>query len=131
MTSRESSLSPVCASYGPDGAFAREVLDQVGDKWTLLIITSLAGGARRFTQIQRDTGGISQRMLTLNLRNLQRDGMLTRTAYPEVPPRVEYELTDLGRSLLEPVEGLLAWAAVHAAEVKAHRAAVDSAAAAS
>ncbi|MCI0995835.1 helix-turn-helix transcriptional regulator [Pseudomonas sp. ICMP22404] len=88
----------------------RQLLDRIGDKWSLYIIAMLANGAKRFNQLKRDVTGISQRMLTLTLRGLERDGLITRTMYPSIPPRVDYELTVLGRSLLEPVLGLVNWA---------------------
>jgi DNA-binding HxlR family transcriptional regulator len=87
-----------------------EVLQRIGDKWTVLVVGELGGGPRRFNEIRRSLGSISQRMLTLTLRGLQRDGLVTRTVFPTVPPRVDYELTKLGRSLLEPVNGLGLWA---------------------
>ncbi len=87
-----------------------EVLSRIGDKWTVLVVNFLGGGPRRFNEIKREIGGISQRMLTLTLRALERDGLLTRTVHPTVPPSVEYELTDLGRSLRAPVQQLGEWA---------------------
>jgi DNA-binding HxlR family transcriptional regulator len=87
-----------------------EVLQRIGDKWTVLVVGELGGGAKRFNEIRRSLGSISQRMLTLTLRGLERDGLVTRTVFPTVPPRVDYELTKLGRSLLEPVNGLGRWA---------------------
>lgn len=112
---------PVCSNPGREGLFVRELLDRIGDKWSLLIIGSLHGGPLRFTALQHAAGSISQRMLTLTLRHLQRDGLITRTVYPEVPPRVEYELTALGHGLLEPVLGLMNWAADHADVVQKYR----------
>ena len=94
-----------------------EVLARVGDKWTILVVVVLGDGPKRFNEIRRGLGSISQRMLTLTLRGLERDGLATRTVYPTVPPRVEYELTRLGRSLLEPVSGLGAWARQHRAAI--------------
>ena len=88
----------------------REVLDRVGDKWSLLVIVTLQGGRLRFTELQRHIPGISQRMLTLTLRQLERDGLLVRTAHAEVPPRVEYDLTETGRTLIEPSRALADWA---------------------
>lgn len=88
----------------------REILDRVGDKWSLYIIASLANGTRRFNELRRSIDGISQRMLTLTLRGLERDGLITRTIYPTIPPRVDYELTELGRTLLGPVMALVNWA---------------------
>lgn len=90
-----------------------EVLARVGDKWTVLVVSRLGRGSMRFNELKRNIGEISQRMLTLTLRALERDGLVTRTVYPSVPPRVEYELTALGRSLLTPVQSLTGWAMDH------------------
>ena len=87
-----------------------EVLARIGDKWTVLVVNLLGGGPKRFSEIKREIGGISQRMLTLTLRALERDGLLTRTVHPTVPPSVEYALTELGRSLQVPVQALGQWA---------------------
>jgi len=87
-----------------------EVLARVGDKWTVLVVSTLGDGPKRFNELRRALGSISQRMLTLTLRALERDGLVTRTVFPSIPPRVDYELTRLGRSLLEPVSALGAWA---------------------
>ena len=87
-----------------------EVLQRIGDKWTVLVVGELGRGPKRFNEIRRALGSISQRMLTLTLRGLERDGLVTRTVFPTVPPRVDYELTKLGHSLLEPVNGLGLWA---------------------
>jgi DNA-binding HxlR family transcriptional regulator len=89
---------------------ASEVLGRVGDKWTVLVVSTLGNGPMRFNELRRALGSISQRMLTLTLRALERDGLVTRTVFPIVPPRVDYELTRLGRSLLEPVNALALWA---------------------
>jgi DNA-binding HxlR family transcriptional regulator len=102
-----------------------EVLARVGDKWSVLIISSLGDGPRRFNEIKRMVGGISQRMLTLTLRGLERDGLVTRTVFPTIPPRVDYELTDLGRSLWKPVEALGTWAREHLPEIEAAKARFD------
>lgn len=91
-------------------AATRLILDRVGDKWSLYIIATLSGGSRRFNELKREIDGISQRMLTLTLRGLERDGLVSRTVYPTIPPRVDYELTELGGTLLQPVMGLLKWA---------------------
>lgn len=88
----------------------REILDRVGDKWSLYIIATLANGTKRFNELKRGVDGISQRMLTLTLRGLERDGLVTRTIYPTIPPRVDYELTALGGTLLGPVMSLVNWA---------------------
>jgi DNA-binding HxlR family transcriptional regulator len=111
----------VCSNHGAEGKFVRQVLERVGDKWSLLVIGNLYRGPLRFTALHHAADGISQRMLTLTLRHLQRDGLITRTVYAEVPPRVEYELTDLGRGLLVPVLGLVNWAADNAGQVQEHR----------
>ena len=87
-----------------------ELLSRVGDKWTVLVVNLMGSGPKRFSEIKREVGGISQRMLTLTLRALERDGLVTRTVTPSIPPRVDYALTDLGRSLLEPVQALGSWA---------------------
>ena len=90
----------------------RDMLSRVGDKWSLLVIATLERMPQkrgRFSDLKRSIPGISQRMLTATVRNLERDGMLTRHVYPEVPPRVEYELTSLGRGLMDPVRGLVTW----------------------
>src|ERR1043166_4815929 len=87
-----------------------EVLSRVGDKWTILVVGELGQGPRRFNEIRKALGSISQRMLTLTLRGLERDGLVTRTVFPTIPPKVEYALTALGRSLLVPVSGIGLWA---------------------
>ncbi len=88
----------------------RKILDRIGDKWTLYIVATLASGPRRFNELKRSIDGISQRMLTLTLRGLERDGLITRTMFPTIPPRVDYELTNLGKTLLKPVMALVSWA---------------------
>jgi DNA-binding HxlR family transcriptional regulator len=87
-----------------------DVLARVGDKWSVLVVTRLGDGPMRFNELRRSIGGISQRMLTLTLRGLERDGLVTRTVFPTIPPRVDYELTPLGRDLLVPVSALGEWA---------------------
>jgi DNA-binding HxlR family transcriptional regulator len=87
-----------------------EILSRVGDKWSVQVVVELGGGPKRFNELRRIVSGISQRMLTLTLRGLERDGLVTRTVYPTIPPRVEYKLTGLGCSLLKTVRGLGAWA---------------------
>jgi DNA-binding HxlR family transcriptional regulator len=104
----------------------RDLLDRLADKWSLLVIELLGHGRRRFSELRREIEGISQRMLTLTLRQLERDGLLRRTVYPVVPPRVEYELTPLGATLLETIQPLVAWARAHRQEVAAARAAFDA-----
>jgi DNA-binding HxlR family transcriptional regulator len=99
----------------------REVLNRVGDKWSVLIVALLGDGRRRFNELLRSIEGISQRMLTLTLRGLERDGLVTRTVYPTIPPRVEYELTELGRTLLVTVYALAEWADRNRAAIQASR----------
>ena len=105
------------------------ILARVGDKWSVFAIMLLGGGPRRFNEIKRMVGGISQRMLTLTLRGLERDGLVTRTIFPTIPPRVEYELTRLGRSLLEPVSSLGLWARQNRSAIADARYQFDAAAA--
>jgi DNA-binding HxlR family transcriptional regulator len=88
----------------------REVLNRVGDKWSVLVVVLLGDGPKRFSALRRSIEGISQRMLTLTLKGLERDGLVSRTVYPTIPPRVEYQLTKLGRGLLMPITGLSKWA---------------------
>ncbi|MBP6706016.1 MAG: helix-turn-helix transcriptional regulator [Achromobacter sp.] len=102
-----------------------QVLARVGEKWSVLIIMLLADGPRRFTEIKRAINGISQRMLTLCLRGLERDGLIKRTVIAVMPPHVEYELTPLGCSLTEPVTALGMWASKHLSDIDAAREAFD------
>lgn len=101
-------------------------LSLIGDKWTVLVIMLLSKGPRRFNELKRVIGGISQRMLTLTLRGLEREGLVTRTMFPTIPPRVDYELTELGRSLLEPVMALGCWAIRNQPALKAARDGFDA-----
>src|SRR6266581_9080862 len=114
------SLIPSNLHVPEDCRAVSEVLSRVGDKWTVLVVSTLGDGSKRFNELRRALGSISQRMLTLTLRGLERDGLVTRTVFPTVPPRVDYALTKLGRSLLEPVTGLALW-------VRKHRPAIDNA----
>jgi len=104
-----------------------EVLARVGDKWTVLVVSTLGDGPMRFNELRRALGSISQRMLTLTVRALERDGLVTRTVFPTVPPRVDYELTKLGRSLLEPVSALALWARRNRAGIQEARHRFDAA----
>jgi DNA-binding HxlR family transcriptional regulator len=104
---------------------ARPVLDLVADKWSLYVVVYLGSGPLRFTQMKRGIDGISQRMLTVTLRGLQRDGILTRTAYDVMPPHVSYELTELGRGLLQAAESLIDWGCEHYDEIDRTRAGYD------
>jgi DNA-binding HxlR family transcriptional regulator len=112
-----------CASIRADDmAFIRQVLDRVGDKWSTLVVAVLEDGPLRYTDLQRQIPGISQRMLTHTLRQLHEDGLITRTAYAEVPPRVEYALAPLGQGLHTIVKQLVGWATEHHDEIRTHRA---------
>lgn len=113
------SMGKMCTEHDPD--VFRSVLDRVGDKWSLLLIGVLEMGPMRFTELLRTVPGISRRMLTLTLRALERDGLVRRTIYPEVPPRVEYQATELGVTLQEPVLRLAAWVADHQGTIVGHR----------
>lgn len=118
-------MSGPCQAWPEDSAFIREVLDRIGDKWTVLVINTLSTGSLRYSDLQVSIPGISQRMLTQTLKHLERDGLITRTAYAEVPPRVEYELTDLGWSLFGAVTAMAGWAAAHHGEIASNRAASE------
>jgi DNA-binding HxlR family transcriptional regulator len=112
-------------SESEDCRAARSILARIGDKWSILIIVLLGDGPKCFNEIKRTVSGISQRMLTLTLRGLERDGVVTRTQYPTIPPRVEYELTRLGRSLWEAVEPLSTWEEGHVKQVTRAQAEFD------
>lgn len=114
-----------CRDWPAESGFIREVLDRIGDTWSVLVISTLGNERLRYSDLHASIPGISQRMLTVTVKALERDGLLVRTAHPEVPPRVEYELTDLGRSLLTAVNAMALWAASHAEEVTAIRAEHD------
>jgi DNA-binding HxlR family transcriptional regulator len=103
-----------------------DVLQRIGDKWTVLVVGELGRGPKRFNEIRRSLGSISQRMLTLTLRGLERDGLVTRTVFPTVPPRVDYELTKLGRSLLQPVNAMGLWARQNQEAIEQARARFDA-----
>jgi len=119
------SHTPVSQSH--DSCLAvREILDRVGDKWSVLIVALLTDGPRRFSDLRRSIEGISQRMLTHTLKALERDGLVTRTVYPTIPPKVEYELTDLGRTLLVPITALAEWAQAKRAAIQGARAKYDA-----
>lgn len=100
---------------------SRRLLDRIGDRWTVLVVGALDPGPQRFSAIAARVGGISQKMLTQTLRSLERDGFVTRTVFPEIPPRVEYELTALGRSLQGPLRALEEWAISNMSEVVGHQ----------
>lgn len=103
----------------------RQILDRIADKWSLLVISLLERGTMRFNELRRQIDGISQRMLTVTLRNLERDGLINRTVYAEVPPRVEYQLTALGCTLLDTIQHLVQWTETHQAEIAQARARFD------
>jgi DNA-binding HxlR family transcriptional regulator len=108
--------SPVCRTIST-------LLSRIGDKWTVLVVQTLGSGSKRFNELRREIPSVSQRMLTLTLRNLERDGLVNRTVTPTIPPRVDYELTELGRSLQKPICGLANWAmenvgAIHEAQAR-------------
>jgi DNA-binding HxlR family transcriptional regulator len=102
------------------------VLARVGDKWSVFVIMMLQDGPKRFNELKRLVGGISQRMLTLTVRGLERDGLVTRTVFPTIPPRVDYELTDLGRGLSQPVQALGQWAIQHQERIEQARSRFDA-----
>jgi DNA-binding HxlR family transcriptional regulator len=99
--------------YDPDACQAREVLDRVADKWSLCVVAKLGGGELRFTELKRGIEGISQRMLTVTLRGLERDGIVTRTIYSAMPPNIAYRLTPMGTTLWAATAPLIAWAMEH------------------
>jgi DNA-binding HxlR family transcriptional regulator len=113
-------LDPAAVCRSSDPMAVRELLTKIGDKWTIFLILSLdlLGGRARFSELERAIPGISQRMLSLTLKNLERDGLVIRELFPEVPLRVEYEITDLGKSLLRPTQGLVDWAKANWEQVR-------------
>lgn len=117
------------AEFDTDCGATREILNRVGDKWSVLVVVLLGEGTMRFNELRRAVDGISQRMLTSTLRGLERDGLVKRMVHPTNPPQVEYALTTLGQTLLEPVRVLAVWAQGHRAEVAKARAAFDHTAA--
>ena len=114
------------AQVSEDCRAVSEILSRIGDKWTVLVVQVLGRGPARFSELRRAIGGISQKMLTSTLRQLERDGLATRTVYPTIPPRVDYELTDLGRSLLVPVNALGEWARENRMRIDAARQRFDA-----
>lgn len=115
----------VPTAQGANTCLVRELLDRVGDKWSVHVIHLLGSGKLRFSDLRRGIDGISQRMLTVTLRGLERDGLVTRTVYAVVPPRVEYALTPLGETLLATICDLVRWAEAHTVDVDAARARYD------
>ncbi|UJQ95514.1 winged helix-turn-helix transcriptional regulator [Mariluticola halotolerans] len=109
-----------------DCALVSDLLSRIGDKWSILVVALLGNGKMRFSKLRREVGTISQKMLTTTLRNLERDGFVERTVYPTIPPKVEYELTELGRDLLCPVSALGRWAKANAEQVQTARERFDA-----
>jgi DNA-binding HxlR family transcriptional regulator len=118
MSLKDTKQSSNCAAMS-------DVLNRIGDKWSVMVVGILARGTLRFNELKREINGVSQRMLTLTLRNLERDGLVTRTIYPEIPPRVEYGLTELGRTLTGPINSLWDWSATNHQAIVAARNAYD------
>lgn len=109
-----------CEMKDPDNPVCQTIsglLQRIGDKWSVLVVQTLADGSMRFNELRRAIPSVSQRMLTLTLRNLERDGLVSRTVTPVIPPRVDYELTELGRSLQKPICGLVQWSIAHAGDI--------------
>ena len=118
--SKAGQLDPAAVCRSSDPMAVRELLTKIGDKWTIFLVLSLdlLGGRAQFSELERAVPGISQRMLSSTLKNLERDGLVIREPFPEVPPRVEYEITDLGKSLLRPTQGLVDWAKANWGQVR-------------
>src|SRR3954451_652652 len=112
--------NPVCRTIST-------LLSRIGDKWTVLVVGTLGEGSKRFNELRREIPSVSQRMLTLTLRNLERDGLVNRTVTPTIPPRVDYELTELGHSLLGPIIALSQWATANIETIHAAQAWFDAA----
>jgi DNA-binding HxlR family transcriptional regulator len=112
--------SPTCRTIST-------LLSRIGDKWTVLVVQTLGSGSKRFNELRREIPSVSQRMLTLTLRNLERDGLVSRTVTPSIPPRVDYELTELGQSLQKPICGLATWAMEHVETIHEAQARFDAA----
>jgi DNA-binding HxlR family transcriptional regulator len=122
-------MSPVTLKDTSQAAYCSamsDVLNRIGDKWSVMVVGILARGTLRFNELKRAINGVSQRMLTLTLRNLERDGLVTRTIYPEIPPRVEYGLTELGETLTKPINALWDWSAANHKVIVAARMAYDA-----
>jgi DNA-binding HxlR family transcriptional regulator len=119
VTEMKDPANPVCRVISG-------LLQRIGDKWTVLVVTTLANGSRRFNELRREIPTVSQRMLTLTLRNLERDGLVNRTVTPSIPPRVDYELTELGRSLVGPLHAIELWALDHVEDIHGAQARFDA-----
>jgi DNA-binding HxlR family transcriptional regulator len=118
--------APQHACTADTKSLVRDMLTRIGDKWTMLVVGTLASGPLRFSALQAEINGISHRMLTVTLRALERDGLVTRSVFAEVPPRVEYELTETGATLIEPLGAVISWAEGHQVHVAASRALFDA-----
>jgi DNA-binding HxlR family transcriptional regulator len=116
----------MCAIRGDAGRTVRAIVDRIGDKWTLMVVATLNGGRLRYSELKSRIPGVSQRMLSLTLRNLERDGLVSRTAYAEVPPRVEYALTEVGESFTGPAMAIANWAVEHNPSIESKRAEYDA-----
>jgi DNA-binding HxlR family transcriptional regulator len=114
-------METICAGGSGSGEVVRDLLERLGDKWTLLVVGMLGDGPVRYTHLLKKIPGISQRMLTLTLKKLERDGLASRKSFAEIPPRVEYTLTDLGMSLIPPAVAFALWARTHAEEIQQRR----------
>lgn len=110
-------MEGICSSHVENGAIIRDLLERLGDKWTLLVVGMLEAGPVRYSDLKKRVPGISQRMLTLTLKKLERDGLASRQSFPEIPPRVEYSLTELGHTLIPPALAFAEWAQSSAAEI--------------
>jgi len=109
----------------PCHALSDKLLQRIGDKWTIKVVVTLSEGPMRYNQIFKSVGGVSQRMLTLTLKNLERDGLVSRTMYPTIPPRVDYELTERGKTLFEPLNALWTWVETNYEAIERDRQAFD------
>lgn len=114
-------MEGLCSSAPSNGAIIRDLMERLGDKWTLLVVGMLEAGPVRYTELKNLVPGISQRMLTLTLKKLERDGLVARRSFAEIPPRVEYSLTELGHTLIPAVLAFAGWASSHAAAIQAKR----------
>jgi DNA-binding HxlR family transcriptional regulator len=119
VTAMKDPHNPVCQTIS-------SLLSRIGDKWSVLVVSTLGSGSKRFNELRREIPSVSQRMLTLTLRNLERDGLVKRTVTPSIPPRVDYELTPLGRSLQGPIGQLQQWALDHVGTIHAAQARYDA-----
>ena len=124
MVTTKTAAAPGADPYHADCP-TRRILDRIGDRWTVLVVGVLGDGDARFSELRRRVEGVSQKMLTQTLRGLERDGLVRRTVHPEVPVRVEYALTNAGRTLLEPLRALREWSIEHLGDVSASQVAYD------